>query len=181
MAQLKGKGAMRGVNLIARVYTNAVTKDGAAHYADVQIDARDPRGPGQRNLHLKSERIATDDGKTRYNQSARYSADQMNTIIKAAGSNTVPITDRNGDPVGMLYGFKADVMPPSRGTGLVVNTKTVEASEFEIDNTTMKNQYDSMRAAHIETEAARSRTPPAEQSATATQSTESEAEQLTFG
>lgn len=57
MALLKGKGAMTGVNLIAKVYDNGKTKDGKSVYADVQVDARDPRGPEQTNLHLKSERV----------------------------------------------------------------------------------------------------------------------------
>ena len=76
MALLKGKGAMTGVNLIAKVYDNGKTKDGKSVYADVQVDARDPRGPEQTNLHLKSERVQGEDGKNRYNNGAPYSVSQ---------------------------------------------------------------------------------------------------------
>ncbi|MGI8306952.1 hypothetical protein [Saccharopolyspora hattusasensis] len=147
MALLKGKGAMTGVNLVAKVYDNGKTKDGKSVFSDVQVDARDTRGPEQTNLHLKSERIKGDDGKTRYNNGAPYSVSQMDEIIKAAGPNTEPILDKDSQKVGTLYGFKGNVMPASRGTGLVVNTKSVEASEFKVDSTTLDNQFASMRAA----------------------------------
>ncbi|MDX3274762.1 MULTISPECIES: hypothetical protein [Streptomyces] len=147
MALLKGKGAMTGVNLIAKVYKNGVTKDGKSQYADVQLDARDPRGPEQTNLHLKSDRVQGEDGKVRYNNGAPYSTGQMEEIIKAAGPNTEPILNKDGNEVGTIYGFKGNVMPATRGTGLVVNTKSVEASEFKVDDKTLDNQFASMRAA----------------------------------
>ncbi|MCJ0875195.1 hypothetical protein [Streptomyces sp. AP-93] len=147
MALLKGKGAMTGVNLIAKVYKNGGTKDGKSQYADVQIDARDPRGPEQTNLHLKSDRVQGEDGKVRYNNGAPYSTGQMEEIVKAAGPNTEPILDKGGNEVGTIYGFKGNVMPATRGTGLVVNTKSVEASEFKVDDKTLNNQFASMRTA----------------------------------
>lgn len=148
MAVLKGKGAMTGVNLIAKVYKNGVTKDGKSQYADIQLDARDPRGPEQTNLHLKSDRVQGEDSKVRYNNGAPYSTGQMEEIAKAAGPNTAPILNKDGNEVGTIYGFKGNVMPATRGTGLVVNTKSVEASEFKVDGKTLDNQFASMRAAH---------------------------------
>ncbi|MFC9756694.1 hypothetical protein [Streptomyces sp. NPDC056921] len=147
MAQLKGKGSMTGVNLIAKVYTNGITKDRKSQYADVQVDARDQRGPEQTSLHLRSDRVVGDDDKVRYNNGAPYSINQMADIVKAAGPNTEPILDRDGNEVGTLYGFKGNVMPASRGTGLVVNTKTVGASDFKVDDKTLDNQFTSMRSA----------------------------------
>ncbi|MFD4574237.1 hypothetical protein ACFWNK_19745 [Streptomyces sp. NPDC058417] len=147
MALLKGKGAMTGVNLIAKVYKNGVTKDGKTQYADVQLDARDPRGPEQTNLHLKSDRVQGEDGAVHYNNGAAYSTGQMEEIVKAAGENTKPILNKDGNPVGTVYGFQGNVMPATRGTGLVVNTKSVKASEFNIDDKTLDNQFASMRAA----------------------------------
>src|SRR5664280_702536 len=147
MALLKGKGAMTGVNLIARVYDNGATKDGKSHYADVQVDSRDARGPEQTNLHLKSERVKGPDGKTSYNNGAPYSVNQLQEIVKAAGPNKEPLLDKDGVQVGTLYGFKGNVMPATRGTGLVVNTKTVEASEHKVDAKTLDNQFESMRVA----------------------------------
>lgn len=110
MALLKGKGMMTGVNLIAKVYKTGITKDGKSQYIDVQVDARDPRGPEQTNLHLRSERVTGDDGKTRFNNGAPYSVGQMAEIAKAAGPNTEPILDKGGKEVGTLYGFKGNVM-----------------------------------------------------------------------
>ncbi|MGW2984293.1 hypothetical protein [Streptomyces goshikiensis] len=147
MALLKGKGAMTGVNLIAKVYKNGVTQDGKSQYADVQLDARDPRGPEQTNLHLKSDRVQGENDKVRYNNTAPYSTNQMEEIVKAAGPNTKPILDKGGNEVGTIYGFKGNVMPATRGTGLVVNTKSVEASEFKVDDKTLDNQLASMRTA----------------------------------
>lgn len=170
MAQLKGKGAMTGVNLIAKVYDNGATKDGKSHYADVQVDSRDPRGPEQTNLHLKSERVKTDDG-VRYNNSAPYSVGQMEEIIKAAGPNKEPLLDKDGNAVGTLYGVKGNVMPATRGTGLVVNTKTVEASEFKVDANTLDNQFASVReakAARTDAQEAQAAAPEAEKAVEAT-------------
>ncbi|MCX5103423.1 hypothetical protein [Streptomyces sp. NBC_00439] len=147
MALLKGKGMMTGVNLIAKVYKTGITKDHKSQFADVQVDARDPRGPEQTNLHLRSERVTDDDGKTRYNNGAPYSVGQMAKIAKAAGPNTEPILDKGGNEVGTLYGFKGNVMPASHGTGLVVNTNTVEPSDFKVDDKTLDNQIASMRSA----------------------------------
>ena len=147
MALLKGKGAMTGVNLIAKVYDNGATKDGKSHYADVQVDARDSRGPEQSNLHLKSERVTGPDGKERFANTAPYSVGQMEEIITAAGPNKEPLLNRAGEQVGTVYGFKGNVMPASRGTGLVVNTKSVEASEFKVDPKTLDAQFSSMKAA----------------------------------
>ena len=147
MALLKGKGAMTGVNLIAKVYDNGRTRDNKSVYADVQIDARDARGPEQANLHLRSERVSGEDGKTRFNNGAPYSVSQLDEIVKAAGPNVEPIKDKDGKVIGQLYGFKGNVMPATRGTGLVANTKSVEASEFKVDADTLENQFNSMRNA----------------------------------
>lgn len=171
MALLKGKGAMTGVNLLAKVYDNGATKDGKTHYVDVQVDARDARGPEQTNLHLKSERIKSDDPKRQFNNGAPYSTSddpakpgQLQEIIKAAGDNKTPILDKDGAQVGTVYAVKANVMPASRGTGLVINTKTVEASDFVVDANTLDNQFESMRAAkaaQAEAKAAQAEATPA--------------------
>ncbi|MFD9867492.1 hypothetical protein ACFXI8_23710 [Streptomyces niveus] len=154
MAVLKGEGAMTGVNLIAKVYKNGVTKGGKSQYADVQLDARDPRGPEQTNLHLRSDQVQGEDGKVRYRNGVPYSTDQMEEIARAAGPNTAPILNKDGIEVGTVYGFKGNVMPAARGTGLVVNTKSVRVSEFVVDDKTLDNQFTSMRAARASRAAA---------------------------
>ncbi|MGW6600521.1 hypothetical protein [Streptomyces sp. NPDC055036] len=169
MASLRGKGAMTEVNLIAKVYKNGVTKDGRTHYADVQIDARDARGPEQTSLHLRSDRTRGDDGKIHYNNGAPYSTGQIEEIARAAGPNTKPILNKDGNEIGTLYGFKGNVMPATHGTGLVVNTKSVKASEFKVDERTLDNQFTSMRAASEAAAARKVKTPAPEAEPTAEQ------------
>ncbi|MFI9629322.1 hypothetical protein [Streptomyces sp. NPDC052042] len=182
MALLKGKGAMTGVNLIAKVYKNNVTKDGKTVYADVQVDARDARGPKQTNLHLKSERVKEDDGTTRFNNGVPYSTSQMEEIAKAAGPNTEPILDKDGKAVGTLYGFKGNVMPATRGNGLVVNTKSVGPSDFKVDGTTLNNQFASMRAAQTAAKEARAQAAAApEQTTEAEQTAEARVDEPAVG
>lgn len=183
MVYLKGKGAMTGVNLIAKVYDNGATKDGKSHYADIQVDARDERAKGQTNLNLKSEKVQTPDGKQRYNNSAPYSKGQMEEIVAAAGPNKEPLLDKDGNAVGTVYGFKGSVMPATRGTGLVVNTKKVEQGDFKVDKDTIANQFAAMREAKAARDAAQAEQPSAEveQTAQAEQVAEVEQEEPAVG
>ena len=153
MAQLKGPGAMTGVNLVVKTFDNNVTKDGKTQYLDVQVDARDSRGHGQTNLHLTSERVKDEKtGETRYNNGAPYSEAQFAAIKEAAGDNVTPIL-KDGEQIGAVYGVKANVMPAAKGNGLVVNTKSLEPSEFTVDGNTLNAQFESIAAAK-ETKAA---------------------------
>jgi hypothetical protein len=141
MANLNGPGSFKAVNLIAVTYPNNVTKDGKSRYMDVQIDARDSRGPAQTNLHLVTERVKHE-GKERINNGAPYSTAQFAAIKEAAGTNVVTL------PSGAeVYAVKADLMPSSRKTGLVLNTKTLASSEHTIDAKVLDNQFASAKAA----------------------------------
>ncbi|MFJ8212580.1 hypothetical protein [Streptomyces sp. NPDC096033] len=182
MALLRGPGAMTGVNLIAIAYKKGFTSNGKSQYADIQLDARDLRGPKQTNLHLKSDRVQGEDGKVRYNNGAPYSTGQMEEIARAAGPNTEPILDKDGNEIGTIYGFKGNVMPATHGTGLVVNTKSVEASEFKVDSKTLDHQLASMRAARRAQAAAKESQPPASAPETEReQAAEVEVDQPTVG
>lgn len=147
MAQLKGPGAMTGVNLVVKTFDNNVTRNGKTQYLDVQVDARDQRAPGQNNLHLISERVDKDDGEVRYNNGAPYSTRQFDTIRQAAGPNIEPIMNKDNEQIGAVFGVKADLMPSSKGNGLIINTKTVKPSDFKVDGTTLDAQFASMTAA----------------------------------
>ena len=165
MAKLQGKGAFTGVNLLAKVYDNGVTKDGKTRFIDAQIDNRDPRGPEQTNLHLVSSEIKDKDGKVRYNNGAAYSAGQFEEIVKAAGPNSEPITNKDGREIGRVYAIKANVMPSTRGNGLVINTKSLSQSDHRVDAKTLDNQFTSMKAAkeaHAATTATQAEAPAAE-------------------
>jgi hypothetical protein len=147
MALLKGKGAMTGVNLLAKTFNNNLTKDGKTRFIDVQVDHRDPRGPEQTNLHLVSQRTQDKDGQTRFNNGAPYSSGQFVKIVDAAGPNSEPILDKDGQEVGRVYAVKANVMPSSKGSGLVLNSESLTQSDFKIDAKTMDGQFASMKAA----------------------------------
>ena len=140
MAFLKGKGAMTGVNLIAKVYNNSATKDNKSHYIDVQVDARDTRGPEQTNLHLRSDRVMGDDGKTRYNNGAPYSVGQLQEIVKAAGPNTEPILDKDNKAVGTLYGNRDRGFPHRRRHGS--RRLGLPAHEWHSDLCSRRNEQD---------------------------------------
>lgn len=147
MALLKGKGAMTGVNLLAKTFNNNLTKDGKTRFIDVQVDHRDPRGPEQTNLHLVSQRTQDKDGQTRFNNGAPYSKSQFVKIVDAAGPNSEPIVDKDGQEIGRVYAVKANVMPSSKGNGLVLNSESLTHSDHKIDAKTMDGQFASMKAA----------------------------------
>lgn len=144
MAILRGEGAMTNVNLIAKTYFNNATKDGKTQFLDVQIDHRDQRGADQSNLHLKSD--LQQDG--RYNNGSAYTADQFAKIRGAAGPNTEPVQDVNGNEVGRSFAFKGSLMPTKDNKGLVVNTnKELGQSDFKLEGKTMDDQFASMKEA----------------------------------
>ncbi|QWF85666.1 hypothetical protein HUW46_09121 [Amycolatopsis sp. CA-230715] len=163
---------MQGVNLLAKVLDKSTTRDGKTHYVDVQVDARDPRVRGQTNLHLKSEPVQGADGKRRFNNDLPYSVRQLQEMAEAAGENHEPVLNKDGQKIGTLYGFKSDVMPAMRATGLVVKTKSAQPSDFRVDDKTLDNQFDSMRAAREarnKATAAQASAPAAEQTVEAVQ------------
>lgn len=153
MATLTGPGAMKGVSLIARVYTSARTKDGSRQFIDVQVDSRDSRGQ-QANLHLVSTRAKGPDGKMRTNNGAAYfatskdgSPSQLDKIADAAGPNKRDIVSKKtGEVIGVDYALKADLQKQSSGHGLIINTNTVTQSDFQMTDDTMTAQFETMGA-----------------------------------
>lgn len=162
MAQLKGKGAMSGVNLLAKTFNNNRTKDGKTQFFDIQVDHRDKQGQGQTNLHLVSSKTTGPDGKSRFNNGAPYSAGQFEKIAEAAGPNVEPIANADGEEVGKVYAIKADLMPSSRGNGLVLNSESLGQSDFKVDDKTMTGQFQSMHAAREQLKSQPSREAEAE-------------------
>jgi hypothetical protein len=145
MAYLQGEGAMTNINLIVKTHFNNVTKNGKSQFLDAMVDHRDPRGPSQTNLHLVS-RKQEHNGKTSYNNGAGYSMDQFEKIKAAAGPNTEPVTNKDGEQIGEAFAIKASVMP-AKG-GLIINTnKRIDQSDFKMEPNTLNNQFESMKAA----------------------------------
>lgn len=150
MAQLKGEGSMTGVNLVIVTYDNNVTKDGKSQYLDAQVNAQDSRGPEQSNLHLVTNRSKDDSGKERFSNGAPYSMKQFEAIKEAAGANHVKL-----ESGASVYAVKANVMPAGRGNGLVLNTKSLTASDFQIGDNVIEAQRESTKAAKEARAAAR--------------------------
>lgn len=161
MAQLKGPGSMTDVNLVAVWYDNGVSKDKdgnvKSQFIDFQVDSRDPRGPGQTNLHLVSERQTRKDGTKGWNVNAGYAAtskdperpSQLEAIKAAAGDNITKMP--NGSTVATL---KASVKPSTHVSGLVVSTdKPMGPSDHEVHPDIINDQFASVNAAKAVVEA----------------------------
>lgn len=129
MATLRGKGSMKGVELLVVKYPNAETKDGKRVFLDAMVRPVEGVAP-QRVPHLASKKKELD-GRTVYDHQVGYSTSQLDAIIAAAGDNVIQMPDRNGKPGPQVIAVKADVMTASgKQTGLVLNTKTLEPSEL---------------------------------------------------
>lgn len=165
---------MTDVNLVGTWREGASTKDGERHFIDFQVDARQPGFENQQHLHLRTkEETYTDkqSGEQRkgYNNDVAYTSEQLNQFIAAAGDNFHHDEARKQT----VFGVKASVMPreikPKEGQTygdnyLAINTrKPISGSDYQIDENTLTNQFESVKAA----KAAAKETPVAEQSAEA--------------
>lgn len=145
--QLRGEGSMTGRNLIVVSYPNNITKDGKTRYADVQLDSRDEFAAGQTNLHAVTRRDKDKDGNERFTNGAAYSVDQY-ALFKAKGKTQV---QPNGAEVTIL---KGSVMPATRGSGLIINTKAeLGESDFDLHDKIIDDQFASVAAAKAAAEA----------------------------
>ena len=127
-----GPGAMRAVNLVVMAYDDRVvakTEDeDALHYLDARVHPGDRRAPGQISLALVSKK----DGRSTsgHENSARYSAEQLASIQRAAGDNTASLRDAAGRAVGTVYGVRADLL--IHDGAVVLNTKTLAGMELSV-------------------------------------------------
>lgn len=134
MANFRGQST-KGVDLGVALYDKSVAHDKEsgelkAAFPTTYVHPDSELAAGQTQLALNSRR--DDKAPSGYNNSAAYSAKQFDAIKEAAGDNTAPLTDREGNEVGTIYGVKADVMPASDKSGMVINTKSVEPSELAV-------------------------------------------------
>lgn len=163
-----GPGATQGVNLVVMAYDDRIAADdeGAviAHFLDARVHPGDRRAPGETNLALVSKKdSASESG---YDNSARYSAEQLASIEQAAGDNACELSDARGQVVGRAFGIRADLLI-NRGE-VVVNTKTLTATELSVgvdpDGNDIRAQISaSMKAARRAREAARARSAEAQE------------------
>lgn len=148
MANLRGKGAMTDVNLIAVSYDKAESE--TSKWVDVQIDHRDKRAQGQSNLHLYGKPEQKQDGSPGWTNNQPYSIDkQWNKMLEAADENVAPKRDIEGNIVGKVIAFKASLMNADnpREGAIVRTNKEIKPSDFKVDEKTLDAQYASMTAA----------------------------------
>ncbi len=175
--QLQGPGSMTKRKLVVVTYDNNKTKDGKTQYLDVQLDARDEFAPGQTNLHAVTRSDKDKDGNVRYTNGAPYSADQFEAIKAAAGDNYVQLANRDGSPGPHVYTVEANVMPATRGSGIIINTKGEMGPGLEVDDKIIDRQFESVAAAKAAKDAEKSAqvdAPEAETEAAVEQSVEHE-------
>lgn len=161
MADFKGKGSMKGKDLLVVAYDSSLGKGnkGNLNYLDVQLDHRDPAGPGQSNLHLKSqiakdketgETLTKPDGGPLRNHNVNYFQSQFDAIKEVAGPNQQPLMSADGSKrTGTVYAINADLMKNPSGPGLMLDSKTVAQSSQQLTPTTIQEQFASMKAAGV--------------------------------
>lgn len=134
MARFQGKGSTKQVDLAVALYNNAVSRNEqngiTAAFPTTYLHPDSSTAPGQTNLALNTRR--DEKSPSGYNNTAAYSSSQMRDIVATAGDNHAPMTNKDGQAVGRIYGVKADVMKASNGSGMVMNTKTLASTELPV-------------------------------------------------
>lgn len=190
--QTRGENATKQVPLVIAFYDNGTApsrKDPSkigAYFGSAYGHPDAPIGKGQTSLALLTERKDID-GEQRYNHSTAFYPEQMAAIKAAAGDNTAPLLDKDGNRRGTVYGVTADLMSIRReidgkpkAIGFMPNTKTLGASELsvaEVDSKTINQRiFESERAAVASRDAKRAEAKQNEPVAEAKVEVEAEAE-----
>lgn len=132
MATLKGKGAMQGVNLIAKIGAAVHDKETGeikGHFVEVQVDQSlkkpdkilDGTSMADSNPYLSSVEQQHPNGGTYVSHMKYYSESQIDAMRAGAGKKSFTAPDAKGQEHEVL-GIKANVMKASDGA-LIVNTK----------------------------------------------------------
>ena len=137
-----GKNLAKGRNLIATYYEgNKFKKEGFAprYYVQIELDSRDLKeGEVQKSLNLK--RVFDKDGKP--DNSIKLTEGQFNKILEVAGENVYKGVTPNKGVEYTQIGFKADLMRPKDGKGLIPDTRSLAKGDFTIDENTFGMQVD---------------------------------------
>lgn len=128
-------------NLIVTFYDgNTFAKEGKDpfYYVQIELDHRDIKeGEVQKNLNLRRS-YNKETGTT--DNSIRLTKSQMDKVIAGADGNLYEGSTPNKGVKFTQYGIKADLMKPKDGKGLIPDTRTIEKSDFGIDEKTFENQ-----------------------------------------
>lgn len=136
MANLRGQGAFKGVNLIVHAPAKGVVvKNGkeTGRFLDVQVDqslySPDKVKSGEikvdTNPHLASQQVEHPNGGTYVSHRAFYATSQVEAMMAAAGDKKTKQLD-NGDTA---FGIQADVMKNAKGQLLVATDKPMAATK----------------------------------------------------
>lgn len=175
MATLRGKGSMKGLELVVVEYPNSKSKDGNRVYLDAMVRPQEGVAP-QRVPHLAATKKELD-GRTVFDHQVGYSKSQLDTIALTAKDNVVQMPERNGRPGPKVYAVKADVMFASgKQKGLVINTKTLKPSELPpINENILTEIYASSKAAAEAAKAAKAAEKEAQAEVSAEKAAEAQA------
>lgn len=135
MANFRGIST-KSVPLYVAAYDKSVARDKEtgeprAQYVTAGIIPEAEQAKDQTQLALNSKKEEYK-GKTQYNNSAPYSVSQFDQIKEAAGDNVAPLKNKEGETVGQVYGVQADVFPARDGSGMTLNTKSLESTDFSV-------------------------------------------------
>ena len=167
-----GPGSMKAVEVVVLAYDNRVSKKDDVvtnHFLDIRIHPEDRRAEGQTQLAL----VSKDDAKSPSgkNNTSRYSAGQMKTIVEAAGTNVTDLTTQDGTVVGKIYNVKSDLMI-NADKEVILDSKTIQAGELGVGDKDGKDvrtrMFDVMRDAKAAKTAAKTTEAPAAEAAEAT-------------
>ena len=131
-----GAGSLKSVDLVVMSYdgrhapkpVNGVQAPITTRYIDARIHPDDRRAAGQTTLALVAKRDPS--APSGYNNAERYSENQFQAIVEAAGDNRSDLLNKEGVKVGDVYGVKADLL--LNNGSAIINTKSVVASELSV-------------------------------------------------
>lgn len=157
---LQEKDGFKGRNALV-VLPNALHREGTnrkgepfeAYGVDVMLDHRDRGGRKQANPHAVTYQM---EGRDRPSNIEFYSGKQVEAMLEAAGPNVIEMTSKSGEVTGRMLAVKGDFFKNSgQKGGVVLNTKTLQSSDFDLTPETLTELYASMHEARLEKDAAK--------------------------
>lgn len=160
-----GPGSLKSVDLVVMAYDgrhaprpgpDGVQEPITTRYLDARIHPEDRRAAGQTTLALVAKKDAS--SPSGYNNAARYSENQFQAIVEAAGDNRTDLLNKDGVKVGDIYGVKADLLV--NNGDVIINTKSVATSELNVapdadGKNIQQRMFETMAATKAAREAAR--------------------------
>lgn len=169
MVNVRGKGGMKDINFVARIYDKRIDKDENGKvrtvYPEFSMDHRDPRAASQTNLNCRSVQVdyKRNPGKQTWENAQSMSVTQVEKILEVA--DKAPLTTQQGEVVGTIATFKADGQVNRARDGIIPKLDTLKEPEFNAYTEIREDQIASQTAAKEAREAARAEVKAAEAAA----------------